>query len=258
MKARITILALLWFGLTANAQITESSEKTMFWNTLGVSVPLDDKFSISYFQLHSLSLDQPGFNFIQPDLDINYRVTDRLRFSVGFTPTFSIDDNPDNQLVYHRVTGKLRLNTRISRRIRMNNSFTFEHHFTQRSKFQQRYIYRLDLYYRDTSLPWRLRPFVNQKLYYYTNGRPLQYYDDAGNKTDRVSPNGLHAYRVQLGLKLYPIDGLTVTAYYLKQLEFNTSLLGTRDINSLNPNSNNIRRPFYNFSVIGLSLSYSL
>ena len=140
----------------------------------------------------------------------------------------------------------------------MRNSMTAEHHFTQRSKFQQRYYYRLDLYYRNTKLPWRLRPFLDQKLYWYSGGKPLQYYYADGEPAKLESPDGLHAYRIKTGLKLYPSDNFLLSVYYLKQKEFNTELFGSRDINSINPNSNSIRRTFYNFSVIGLSCTYKL
>jgi len=254
---KVFFLALFASSISFNAQITET-ENTMLWTTLGVSKKINDKWSISYDQLHSLSLNDSRFNFIQPDLGISYELRKNLNLEIGYSPTFSLDSNTENQLLYHRVSADIKLRTKVSKRIRMKNSFTAEQHFTQRSKFQQRLYYRLDLYYRNTNLPWRLRPFINQKLYWYSNGRELQYYNDDGSLADLKSPNGLHAYRLKTGFKLYPTDDFIVSIYFQKQKEFNSSILGSSDINSLNPNSNDIRRAFYDFSVLGISCRYKL
>ncbi len=260
MKKTILILCLLTSLLTSifiSAQIIET-DKTMLWTSFGLSKKLNDKFSISYFQLNSLSLKDSRFNFIQPDLKIGYKLNKKWDLSINYTPTISLDTVQGNQSIFHRVSSRIRVSTKVSKRIRMKNSITTEFHFTQRSKFKQRIYYRLDLFYRDTKLPWRLRPFISQKLYWYSGGRLLQYYDTDGVKTDLKAPNGLHAYRIKTGIKLYPTDKVSFSLYYQKQKEFNSSLFGTREINSLNPNSNKIRRSFYDFSVIGVSLNYKL
>lgn len=256
-KITLIIFFLLGTSFSLIAQITET-DNTMFWTTLGVNKKLNDKFRISYYQLHSLSLAEPRFNFIQPDLELNYEINKKWDIAVSYTPTFSLDDVQGNQLIYHRVSADLKLSSKLGKRLRIRNSITAEQHFTQRSKFKQRYYYRFDIYYRNTKWPWRLRPFATQKLYWYANGRDLQYYDESGNKTDLISPDGLHAYRLKAGLKFYPSKDFNFSIYYQKQKEFNSGILGSRDINSLNPNSNNIRRPFYDFSVIGISCNYKL
>jgi len=254
---KLILIACLIASTTINAQITET-ENTMLWTTLGISKKLNDKFSFSYYQLHSFSFRDNRFNFIQPDLNIGYEISKKWDFYIGYTPTFSLDGVQGNQLIYHRVSADIKLSSRIGKRIRIKNSITAEQHFTQRSKFKQRYYYRFDIYYRNTKWPWRLRPFATQKLYWYANGRDLQYYDADGNKTDLTSPDGLHAYRLKIGLKFYPSKDFILSIYYQNQKEFNSSLFGSKDINSLNPNTNNIRRSFYDFSVIGVSCSYKL
>lgn len=253
----IYLCVFLLVGLNLKAQIAET-ENSMLWTTLGVSKKINDNLHLSYNQLHSFSHDDSRVNFIQPDLGLSYKLTQNLDARIGYSPTFSLDEVQGNQLLYHRISGRLKMNTKISKRIRMRNSFTAEHHFTQRSKFKQRYYYRLDLYYRNTKLPWRLRPFADQKLYWYSNGRPLQYYDINGEPTTLESPNGLHAYRIKAGIKLYPSDKFIFSIYFLKQKEFNSDIFNSKDINSINPNSNSVRRRFYNFSVIGLSCTYKL
>ena len=234
------IIACLIAVTTINAQVVET-DNTMLWTTLGVNKKLNDKFRISYYQLHSLSLAEPRFNFIQPDLELNYEISKNWDAAISYTPTFSLDEVQGNQLIYHRVSADIKLSSKLGKRIRIKNSISAEQHFTKRSKFKQRYYYRFDIYYRNTKWPWRLRPFATQKLYWYSNGRDLQYYDAEGNKTDLTSPDGLHAYRLKTGFKFYPTKDFSFSVYFQKQKEFNSSILGSRDINSLNPNSNNIR-----------------
>jgi len=257
MKNHILILLIFFIKLT-NAQINET-EKQMLWTTISLSKKINKKVKINYLQLHSVEMNTFKFNFIQPELSFNYKLKKKLTTSISYSPTFSLDGVTGNQLVYHRISGKIKLRTKLIKRIYMSNSFVGEHHFTQRSKWKQRFYYRLDLEYKNNrKLPWKMKPFLSQKLYWYQNGRVLQYYDVAGDKTVLQSPNGLHAYRLKLGLKFYPIKKWNFTIYYLKQKEFNSSFLNTKEINSFNPNTGNIRRSFYDFKVFGLNLNYKL
>lgn len=252
----ITFL-LLVFGFSSKAQVNEK-DKQMVWATFGVTKKLNKKWRVTYSQLNSYNTQDGRLNFIQPDFNVQYRLAKKWQLSASYIPLFSLDGVTNNQLVYHKLRARARYYTRVSSNFRMYNSINFEHNFTQRSKFTQRFFLRNDLYYRDNSLPWRLRPFIEQRLYWYQNGRDLQYYDAIGNKLDKTAPNGLHAYRLKLGVKLYPTKKLNTALFFLKQKEFNTRFLGSKDINNLNPNSQKIRRKFYDFSVIGLSLTYKL
>ncbi|MFO7659258.1 MAG: hypothetical protein R6W78_19540 [Bacteroidales bacterium] len=252
---KILLLGLMLFQMfTVSGQVFEK-ENHMFWAFAGIQKDIGEKFSIGYDQLHSYDINERGFNFIQSNLQFSYRPVRAWTFSVSYEPTLKINDDPNDQLIYHRISGEIRLYTRISGSIRMNNAINAEQNFTQGSKYQQRYYYRLDLYYRNTSLPWRLRPYITQRLYLYNNGRLLQYYDEEGEKLDLKSPDGLHAYRVYAGIRFYPTSNFRFSLLFMRQVEFNTKLLGSRDIHSLNPNTNSIRRSFNNFSVFGIMLS---
>ncbi|MFH6771050.1 DUF2490 domain-containing protein [Gaetbulibacter aestuarii] len=257
MKKSLGIVFCLLFGLLSRAQVRET-ETTMLWTLLGVNADLNDKFDLSYYQLHSFSFNSSSLNFIQPDLELGYDLAPDWDVKLGYSPTFSLDGVAGNQLVYHRISARVRLSSHLGRRFRMKNALVAEQHFTQRSKFKQRYYYRLDLYYRDTDLPWRLRPFVNQRFYYYANGQKLQYFNTDGEPTAYESPNGFHAYRLQIGVKVYPIDHFNFSIFYLKQKEFNSRLFNSRDINTIDPNTNTVSRKFYDFTTIGLSCSYNL
>lgn len=249
------IFTLLLGGICLNAQVTET-DKSMFWATASTGTKLSKKVSLSYEQLHSYDLTKGRINFIQPSLGVHYKPSKKWQLSFNYIPTISIDENPNNQLLYHRVRVRARHYTRVNKRFRMYNSINAEHNFNQFSKYQQRIYLRNDFYYRNNSLPWRLRPFIEQRLYWYQGGRDLQYYSEDGAKLEKVAPNGLHAYRGKIGVKLYPIKNLNFSLYLLKQEEFNTSLFGAKDINSPNRKKNKIRRKYYDYTVFGLSATY--
>ncbi len=255
---KIFLIITLSLSCIIYAQINET-ENQMLWTTLSVSKKINSKFNISYLQLHSVNLNTSKLNFIQSELSFNYKLNKTLTSTISYSPTFSIDTVSGNQLAYHRMSTKIKLKTKITKRFSMKNSMVAEFHFTERSKWKQRFYYRLDLEYKNNrKMPWKMRPFISQKLYYYYNGKLLQYYDDLGNKTDLKSPNGLHAYRIKTGVKLYPVKKLSFAVYYQKQKEFNTDLFGSSDINNLNTSSGKIRRSFYDFSVFGISCNYKL
>ncbi|WP_143542330.1 porin family protein [Robiginitalea sediminis] len=254
----LPILAVLLIGPSLVFGQAEESDPEMTWATFGINKRISEDWRFSYSQLNSYSITESRLNFVQSNLTFNYRINGRWQAQVSYVPTFSIDDDPQNQLVFHRLRGGIRYYTPLGRYFRMYHALNAEHHFTQRSKFSQRYFYRLNFYYRNRDWPWRLRPFIDQRLFWYQGGRDLQYYDTLGNRTERVPPNGLHAYRLQVGFKIYPAKRFNLTFFFMKQKEFNTSLFGSRDINSINPNSGSLRRSFYDFSVFGVSAAYRI
>lgn len=255
---KLTIgLLILWMFNPANAQVQETS-RSMIWGSFYVNKKFNKTFRMSYNQINSLDLQSGRINFIQSDIGLKIRPSKRWLIGIHYVPTFSIDNVQSNQLVYNRLTLKLRFTQKINRRIYLKHRWAGEHHFTQRSKWQQRFFYQLILEYRNKRMPWKMRPFIAQKIYWYQNGRLLQYYDTNGNKTDLLPPNGLHAYRLRTGLKFYPNKHLRIKVFYMMQKEFNSNLFGGNEINSLNPNSGKIRRPFYNFNVWGLTIGFKL
>ncbi len=252
------LLIFLSLHLTFYAQITETDQQ-MFWSSFSIQKKINKHLKLNYFQLNSFNMDNGQMNFIQSDFGITYKLSKHWSTGINYTPTFSLDDIAGNQLVYHRVSAKIKVSNKITRHIYVKNFLVAEYHFTQRSKWQERLYYRLDIEYKNKrKMPWKMRPYISQKLYWYQNGRLLQYYDSDGNTTILASTDGLHAYRIKTGVKIYPAKNWSFNIYYLRQTEFNTQLFGGNELNSLNPNTNNIRRSFYDFNVWGLTIGYKL
>ncbi len=256
MKKIILIILLYFISISIFAQSIPSQGKLMNWIGVGISKKIGNKISIEYYHTYSFEINnklQP--NFIQSSVKLQYKISD-LSVYLGTKPTFILTNS--SQSVVHRLISGIKYKFRFSKKIRSKVSLNFEHYFTQKSKFKQRYFFRFDIYYRNPKWPLKLRPFLNQKIYYYSGGRPLQYYDDLGDKTENVPPNGYHAYRWRGGLKIYPTKKMSISIYMEQQREFNLNILGNNDINSLNPNSGKIRRGFHNYSTIGISTYLNL
>ncbi len=251
-------LFIIWMFNPVEAQVQETS-RSMFWGSFYVYKKFNKTLGMSYFQVNSMNLQSGRMNFIQSDLSFKIKTFRHTLIGIHYTPTFSLDVVPNKQVVYHRVGIRFKYYHKIVRHVYMKHYVAAEHHFTRRAKWRQRFYYRLDLEYKNKRMmPLKMRPFIAQKIYWYQGGRLLQYYDSNGNKTDLLPPDGLHAYRIKTGLKLYPSDHLRLQVYYMLQKEFNSNLLGGNPIHSLNPNTGKIRRPFYNFHVWGLIIGYKL
>ncbi|MCG8385707.1 MAG: hypothetical protein MJA30_09215, partial [Cytophagales bacterium] len=71
----------------------------------------------------------------------------------------------------------------------------------------------------------------------------------------RQSPDGLHAHRITLGVRISPLKRTNVTLRFMRQTEFN---LGNkyRRINVEDPRNGKVRRKFNNFSALVISTSY--
>jgi hypothetical protein len=255
-KLKIIALAvLLSWGFETQAQIDEI-ENQMAWYSFSVSKKLNKKWSVSYSQLNSMALDELEFNFIQSNFKVSRKLAKYTYLKFGYKPTFKLnatDENP--QWLFHRLYTELQY-TQKAGDFRFQHKLGGEHHFTPVAKFQQRYYYSLKTYYRNKDLPLELRPYITQKLMYYRGGNPIPVDDD--DEIIFIRPNGLHAYRLQAGVRVTPMDRLNVSLYYMRQFEFNAPFFGGEELNVTNAMTGKTAAPFYNFGVIGISLSYRL
>lgn len=253
MKVKTLLILILISCHIAYGQADEENNQFL-WTSVSFNKKINKKARFNYSQLHSIGSNDLDLKYVQFNFKFSYKLKKRITLSLGYKPSLSVE----NETLRNRLYAGVRMYSKLGDKIRMNNSLSLEYYFTQRAKFQNRYFYKLKVYYRNNQLPWRLRPFVSQRIFWYSNGRLLQYYDEKGNKTNLKPPKGIHAYRFKAGLKFYPVKKVAFTIFYLKQIEFNTRILGSRDINAINPNTDKVRRPFYDFSVYGVSISYTL
>lgn len=145
----------------------------------------------------------------------------------------------------------------ISNKISWSNGLQFEYHNSNESRYRERIIYvtRVGLTKRLKFL--KLAPSVSYMLYYNIGGDPIQYYDDAGNKSVKQAANGFHRGRVYMNLNSKISKNFSVSLYYMKQNEFNFLCPKDREINYVKPGGTTVRRPYDKYNVAGLSLMYN-
>jgi hypothetical protein len=146
----------------------------------------------------------------------------------------------------------------LGKPLKWSHSIQAEKHSAEEPRFDYRIIYntRISLAKRMQFL--KLSPSIAYSLFYNIGGVPIAHYDDAGNLTERSTPDGLHRYRLQLNLNSKINKILNVSVYYMLQNEFNLGSDETKYMNVKNPNTGRTSRRFDNFQVIGTSLNVNL
>lgn len=250
MKNTKTILIAII--LTMINSIAFAQDRMRIWYGHTAQVRLNKEWRVSAGQLFMFSGDPRDLSRIQNSLNASYRYNKNVRLGFGYQ--LSIDPRDLGKQARNRLTGRVSYRMNWDN-FRVVNTFRAEWHFPQRSKFEYRLRYAAMIYPRKLDLPLNARPFMTNEFHYYLSGDPLTYRDAEGEKVVEQSPDGLHAHRLTLGLRVRPIKRLSVTFRYMRQTEFN---LGNkyRKINVEDPRNGRIRRRFNNFSALVITASY--
>lgn len=238
------------------------------WGLTSFSLRFDKKTSLKASQLSAFNTTpQTNLQFVQANLSASRKIGDAWTIEGGYARSWF--RQRDEFRTFNRVFAELDFSHRLGA-LKMKHSVRPEFHFPQLRKWRYRFIYSNKLSLRLKELPLRPTPFIRNQLYYYLDGRTVNYglagdeeeFDEEGAEPgdfeDIRPPNGFHRYRLTLGLRLRLSRGFYASLFYIWQREFNAPFLSPGDLNVPSPNSGNIQAPFNNFSVIGFSLSYQL
>lgn len=250
MKKNKTIL-LIFLTLLINS-LAIAQDGMRIWYGHSAQARLNKEWRISAGQLFMFSGKPRELRRIQNSLNFSYRHSKRVRLGFGYQ--LSIDPRDLGKQARNRLTGRLSYYTRW-KNFGVTNTFRAEWHFPQRSKFEYRLRYAFRIHPRGLDLPLRARPFMTNEFHYYLSGDPLWYRDSDGERVVEQSPDGLHAHRFTLGLRITPIKRTNLTVRYMRQTEFN---LGSkyRRLNVEDPRNGRVRRRFNNFSVFMVTVSH--
>ncbi|HFC01072.1 MAG TPA: DUF2490 domain-containing protein [Phaeodactylibacter sp.] len=255
MKIATIIFILISFILNPlQAQDVKSDFNSYF--SYSLSYRLNKKIKLHAGQLLCFNNNPYEFQYNQMKFGASYR----------FSKKISVDLYVKPMLFKGTIQSKWynRLSTTISHRAKifslpLKNSITAEWHFPQLKKYRYRFIYTLKYSFKNKVLPLRATPYIKYQLYYYLGGRPMNYYDEAGDVLlARQAPNDFHRFRLGAGVRFRPFKKFYVTLYYIWQQEFNTTFTKNRKLNILNKSQTKIKYPFNDYQVLGLSLSYSI
>lgn len=226
-------------------------EGPKFWSGYSVGANLDRTWSVRAGQTYLFD-NSLGLRAVQNGAGINYRVNKKLSLGLGYI--YSTNSADPDQPARNRLDPRIEYNVRLGK-LRIGNRLRTEWHFPERSKFEYRLRYALQLHAGNFGLPLKATPYISNEFHYYLGGSPLQYRDETGEKVVKQSPDGLHAHRIRAGIRFKPFKRAYAGISYMRQTEFN---IGDkyRELNVTDPRTGRISRPFNNFSAVTFNFSY--
>jgi len=249
----IKLFFLLCLFNTLSAQDIESGLNSYY--SYSIDYRLNKKSRIKFGQLYCIN---PPYRlqYIQQKVGWSHRLHKKWDVNAYYKVMFFRGNN--RNLWYHRLSTELKRRDELFG-LPLQNSINSEFFFPRLNKFQYRFIYTLKYSFKNKILPLRATPYIKYQLYYYLNGKPLNYYDESGEVLlASQSPNDFHRFRLGGGIRFRAAKYFYITLYYTWQEEFNTLLTKNREINILNQSQTKIKYPYNDYQVIGLSLSYSI
>jgi len=231
------------------------------WYLIGVSAKTSKKTSVTFYQLYSFRTDLGhAFQFVQSSISGSLRPKYLFEWKYGYAGSLFLRSQ---QVKATRVYDSHKMFTEIVFRnkfkiLRFKNSLKFEWHTPQQLKYRFRVIYSLRIGIKPKFLPLRGEIYIRNQIYYYIAGKPSIYYTTNGEFAAFNSPSDFHRYRLTFGYRFKPVNRLSMNLFYIYQSEFNTPFTSNRDLNVRLPSSSEIRYPFNNYHVIGVSMFYQI
>lgn len=256
----VTLLMLLQLSIAQDL-----SRDFKNWYIAGVNARISKKTTLKLSRLNSFDVKGYRAGFNQSSLGMAYRLN--KRWELGGAYAFSVINGSNSKTQYHRAS--LYVTQRSSfGNFRMKNTTQVEKYFPIQPKFGARLVLTNKWSYSNRKWPLRMSPFVRNQLYYYQGGKPIVYWlpeeefevGEEGEVEESIeqSPNGWHRYRFSFGVRSKLSKQLALSLFYIKQIEFNTGWAPYRALNVYNKSQTRIKRPFNNYSLIGLSLVFTL
>lgn len=226
------------------------------WNSFSVGLPLTKNLDGRIAYLRSTDITNGIFenNFNWYQFRLNYEINRNWDVRMGTTwmnqPASGATTNRIFIDAFHRI--------KLNKRFVLKNGVQFETHNNVENRYDQRIILMSRLGLRRRLRILNVAPSVSYNLYYNIGGSPLTYYNESAIVIAQNSPNGFHRGRILINFNFKLSDPIRLSIYYMNQHEFNLLSSETNKINVFNPVKGNIQRPFNNYNVVGIALSYQL
>lgn len=233
------------------------------WATGTFNLRISKKNTIRFSQLYAFNTKPSGLQFIQSNVSFDRRLNKPWSAGFGYAHSaFKSSSGSFNQ--YHRVFVSA-THRQYWGNFRGKLGGKAEFHFPQLRKWQYRFIVSHKLSWRNKFFPFKGTPYIKNQLYYYAGGREVKYWelDESEEGSEEYvlgaerAPNGWHRYRFTAGMRFRFTKSFAGSFYYTIQREFNTPW-NPYGLNVYNKSQTRIKVPFNNFSLVGVSLSYTL
>lgn len=271
----IAIILTLIMVSSVSGQVDSSTPEVRPWYSLYLNKKINHRWSVDAFSLLAMRSMKQDFWLTQVSLGANYRVNRFWTLSANYghsrykhTGAWWNRNYPDLEpgilgtVAFQSLGLTIRRTDRISERLRLTNRIAVLKYFPRFQKFGTRVQLTSQLNYVKRDLPFGVRPFVSGAVYYYMDGVPVNYYNEGFEVVDFASADGLHRYRIRIGVNFRPVPTnrrLSMNIYYGVNREFNGS---GNDLNFLRPSSSGERffttYPFNNYNILGIQANYFL
>lgn len=256
---------LLIICLTAKLSIAQDlSQDFKNWYILGTNARISPKLTVKFSRLNSYDVEEYRHGFNQTSIGLSKKVNKKWEWGGAYA--YSIIHGRKRQIPYHRLSAFLSQRSKFGN-FRMKNTAQLEWYLPKLPKFGQRLVLTNKWSYTNKKWPLKTSPYIKNQLYYYNGGEPIIYWlpeeevelDEEGEEIDAIeqSPNGWHRYRFSFGLRSKLNKELALSLFYTRQIEFNTGWAPYRELNVFNKSQTRIKRPFNNYSLFGISLTYT-
>ncbi|RME36683.1 MAG: hypothetical protein D6794_08150 [Deltaproteobacteria bacterium] len=218
---------------------------------------LADDWKFRYGQLYTFSFEEDNqtFKFFQQSLELEWRGHKHWRLSAYWKPTWFHYSNGTWGWI-HATGLRARYYTRWHRRA-LNYSVRAERFSPQQRKYRYRFIGQVRHELTRYRLPAKSALYTDMRLYYYLDGRPVNYYEN-GELMASQPPNDFHRFRLTLGWRSKASEHLRLSTYVTWNKEFNNPLTRYRDINEPSRSGRSIQADFNNYLIIGTSMTLRL
>jgi len=249
-KASLATVILLF---SASTSWSQSDWKN--WNTAQLNLSFTHKLDLRLSHLRAFPISN-GYNsdFNQSSAFLGYAPTKKLDIGAGYTfgGSNSLTDGGS------RVSFKLGYKIKLAGVLNWSNSIQGEIHSASETRYHYRLIYSTRISPKKRLDFLNLSPSVSYSLFYNIGGDPIQYYDSkTGIPSVRQTPDGFHRGRLMFNLHSKVTKHFSLSAYYMRQKEFNLFAGEFRKMNITKP-SGRIVRKFDNYHVVGLTLHYDI
>ncbi len=256
MIKNISILFFI-FSVCNSVFCQDLTDQHKIFHTYGFKYKLNKKTDITTSYTGIGEMKDFHFTYHDVGLNITRDIAKKSKVGVGFDWITIQERDDSNFSNYFRSNVEYALNTRY-KKVDITHEIGAEFYIPKFNKFQYRWIYSFEMTYRKSFTKWKIRPYSKIKIYYYGNGKYIDYYDDERNLIAKKSPNDIHRWRWYTGFKLRPHRQLSIVLSYFWNEEFNAGIFKNSDINIYNKSRTVIKYPYNSYGAINLAFNYTI
>lgn len=286
----VQFLVVLGFALSTNTSFSQDviseqggEEKIpqRVWYKNYISIRLHPKWSIDNSLMFGLRSVKHDFAFVQIGVGVTHRFNKFWSMRAGYESTFfkhsnwwrnryNVEPGVFNSVHFQSFSLNVKRRDNIGEKFRLTNTLEGKFFTPRYEKFQTRIRLGTHFGYRKKDLPWQLRPFVSASVYYYLNGRQVEYTEvgdpvEEGGEPEIVTftaaPNGLHRALIRIGTSFKPFKAKkapSFSLYYGFNREFNSGIGNELNIEPAEGTNGKVRLPFNNYGILGFQVNWFL